>query len=61
MGIKRLLVGLLFFCLSFSNSHAEELPTQAQIGTFTLAYQGPLTGPESALVSTAIRVPFSIR
>jgi YVTN family beta-propeller protein len=47
MGIKRLLVGLLFLCLSLSNSHAEELPTQAQTSTFTLAYQGPLTGPES--------------
>ena len=49
MGKKGVFIGILIFALTFSNSHAEELPAQAQISTYTLAYQGPLTGPESEI------------
>jgi ABC-type branched-subunit amino acid transport system substrate-binding protein len=49
MGKKGVFIGILIFALSFSNSFAEELPAQAQISTYTLAYQGPLTGPESEI------------
>ena len=47
MWLKRAFILLLSLALSTANANAEEASTQPQISNLTLAYQGPLTGPEA--------------
>jgi branched-chain amino acid transport system substrate-binding protein len=49
MWLKRAFLLLLSIALSTASANAEEASTQPQISNFTLAYQGPLTGPEAQL------------
>ena len=48
MWLKRVLILFLSIALSTANANAEEASTQLQNSNFTLAYQGPLSGPEAA-------------